>query len=507
MKLSEALSLKPQLSLPAGQFIPLVGALCVLYLGAVLLFLEGYWLGIAAAAGLAGVVALLLLRPAVCLLLVFAYLPFQALLTDIFARFSSLVAIGKDVLMALMVVSLVGHHLLRKRAWYINTTMYWLFGFILMASLAAATSPEPLHGFLGLRFLGLYPAIIVLAANALESEADIRRMLRLLAVVGAITVVYGILQYLTQFDVPYRISGGDVKLRMGRFDEMAIVSTFASRPMFGGWLVPLFLLFLHVNLQESGRVWRRLRLLLLGAILGCALLTYSRSTWLAFLVSTLVTVWLKDKMKAAFAVVMLLLALALFVATKSFLLPASVSDAATDSESFEERLSYWPMVFRHVVEHPLGLGLGMVGGPHLFEDAAQTDAYGNLQYDQFAMFDPQGGLGPDNKLMVTDNTFLKLMVQGGIPLLIPFLGMLISVIRMLSSMYRQARDPWVRSLLLWGAGSLAGMFSIFMFVDFLETGPAIALYWLMIGILCCLRKLSQEGRAEARRPGSQPLTV
>ena len=36
----------------------------------------------------------------------------------------------------------------------------------------------------------------------------------------------------------------------------------------------------------------------------------------------------------------------------------SGATAATDNESFLIRLSYWPMVARHVLVHPFGIGLG-----------------------------------------------------------------------------------------------------------------------------------------------------
>jgi hypothetical protein len=495
MRLSETWRLRSPFSLSAGQYFPLILAACALHLGLLLLVIEAQWKFIAVAFGAVALLSLFLLRPATCLLLVFAYLPFQSLINDVFARVTSLVAVGKDVLLVMVVASLVAHRFLRRQAWYINAPMYWLFLFALVATLSALLAPDPVRGVLALRFLTLYPGLILLAANALETEADLQRLLRLLAVVGAITVGYGILQYFTLFDVPYRTSGGDVTLRMGRFDDMAVVSTFASRPAFGGWLVALFLLFLNVRdlgPKLSGRVCRWA---LLGATLLCVLLTYSRTTWLALLIGVLVTFWLKDKLKAAFCAIALGLCLVLFYATQAFLAPASFTEAATSSESMAVRLSYWPLVLRHVVANPFGLGLGTVGGPHLFEAGAQADAYGNLQYDPSAAFDPQAELGPGNVLTVTDNTFLKLLVQGGLPLLVPFLGLLMMTLRLLTSTLRQTQLGQQRELVIWIAGSFAALLTIFMFVDFLESGPPIALYWLAIGILCCLRKLSDVRQA------------
>ncbi len=491
MRLSETWRLRSSFSLSAGLYLPLIVTACILHLGLVFLLIEDQWRLISVALGALGMLSFFILRPATGLMLIFAYLPFQSLINDVFARITPLVAVGKDLLFVMVIVALASQHFLRRQAWYINAPMYWLFLFALVGAFLVLLAPDRIRGVLALRSLALYPSLIILTANALETKADLQRLLRLVAMVGLITVGYGILQYFTLFDVPYRTSGGDVTLRMGRFDEMAIVSTFASRPAFGAWLVALFLLFLNVR-SLGLRLNGRYRWAVLGATLLCVLLTFSRTTWLALIIGLLVTLWSKDKMKASICAFALGLCLIFFYATKSFFFPASFTEAATSSESFSIRLSYWPMVLRHVVTQPFGLGLGTVGGPHLFEDQAQADAYGNLQYDQSAAFDPQAGLGPDNRLMVTDNTFLKLLVQGGLPLFVPFLGMLLMTWHLLASTLRQTPPGWQRELAIWIAGSFAALLTIFMFVDFLESAPAIATYWLAIGVLCCLRKFSLE---------------
>src|SRR5581483_6833847 len=123
------------------------------------------------ALGAVALLSLFLLRPATCLLLFFAYLPFQSLINDVFARVTSLVAVGKDVLLVMTGASLVAHHFLRRQSWYINAPMHWFFLFALVGALAALLAPDPIRGVLALRALTLYPGLILLAANALETEA------------------------------------------------------------------------------------------------------------------------------------------------------------------------------------------------------------------------------------------------------------------------------------------------------------------------------------------------
>jgi len=470
--------------------------------------INGYWLWLVGAVGVAGVLWLFMLKATTHLLLVFAFLPFQSLLNDIFAGRIPAIAVAKDGLMLVVLLAMAAHYLIRRRPWYVNNVITMLLIFAVIGAMCALSSPYLLRGILALRFLTLYPLIILLMANAMETREEVNRLLRLVAVAGVITVVYGIVQYATLFDVPYRTAGGDVTLRMGRFDEMGAVSTFASRPTFGGYLSPLFLLFLQDNLWKESKFKTWMRLPILGAIGVCVILTFSRSSWLALLVGTLVALYFRDKLKAVLAAAGLGVCGILFFVVQAVSPSSSLATAATDNESFFIRLSYWPMVARHVLVHPFGIGLGTVGGPHLFEAGAEADIYGNLRYDQNASFDPNAELGPDGVISVTDNSFLKLFIQGGFPLLIAFLCFVGAVIRLARDVLRstpggpeaedgpEGHDSWARDIAIWATASFASLLTIFMFVDFMESAPAISLYWMALGALCCAKKFTQAQPAE-----------
>jgi hypothetical protein len=389
------------------------------------LVVESYWLPLAAIAGLGALSTLLAIKPRDALQLVFAYLPFQSLLNDVFAGSIPAIAVCKDVLMVVVISSFLLRYF--RRSLYANGAIYLLVAFMLVSALYVPFSPDQLRAVLQLRCMTLYPFIIVLAANLLEMPQDLRRLLRVVAIVGTVTVVYGVAQYLTMFDVPYRNAGGSVMQRMGRFDEFGIVSTFASRPDFGGYLIPLFLLFFQVKLWPSKKAVWLFRCAMLAATAACLVLTYSRTSWLALLVGLFVAVYARDRVKAILWATAAVACLLIAYQARSFFLPPSLGEAATSSESFFIRLSYWPRVFRHVIANPMGMGLGTVGGAHLFESRAQTDSYGNLQYDPNTLFDPTGGVGAENILSVTDNNYLKFLIQGGFPLLAVFLLFVASV--------------------------------------------------------------------------------
>ncbi len=483
-------------------FIPLTVAAFVIPLFATLLAINGYWLWMAGTVGVIGVLWLFALRSTTHLMLIFAFLPFQSLLNDLFAGRIPMIAIAKDGLMVLVLLAFLSQQLVRRQSWYINSVVALLLAFTVIGTMCALASPYLMRGILALRFMTLYPLIILLVANTIETREELNRLLRVVAIVGLITVIYGILQYLTQFDVPYRTGGGDVKLRMGRFNEMGAVSTFASRPTFGGYLSPLFLLFLQDNLWRHSKFKPWLRWPILAAIAVATLMTFSRTSWLALLIGALVALYFRNKARAVLAVAGLALCGILISIVQVFTPSDSFAEAATDNESFLIRLSYWPMVARHVIVNPLGIGLGAVGGPHLFEDDAQADIYGNLRYDQNAAFDPEADLS-SGTLSVTDNTFLKLFVQGGFPLLIVFLCFVGAILSLARKVLKSATDPWVRDIAIWGTASFVTLLTIFMFVDFLESAPAISLHWLGVGALCCARKLSQQQMSEQLPPAQK----
>ncbi len=480
------LTIKTNLNAQAhGQiFLLIAGALLPLLVA--FLIIESYWLPLAAMLGLGGLAMLLALHPRHVLLLVFAYLPFQSLLNDVFAGGIPAIAVGKDVLMVILIASFLLRYV--RQGLYTNRVVTRLLLFMALGAVLVPFSPDPLRAVLQLRCMTLYPFLIVLVANLLETPEDLRRLLRIVAIIGVVTVIYGVAQYLTMFDVPYRNAGGSVMQRMGRFDEFGVVSTFASRPDFGGYLIPLFLLFFQVKLWSSKKAAWLFRGVMLVAILACLALTYSRTSWLAMGVGGFVAMYAHNRVRAILLATAGVACLLIAYQAKSFFLPPSLGEAATSSESFFIRLSYWPLVFRHVLEHPFGMGLGTVGGAHLFESKAQTDSYGNLQYDPNTLFDPTGGMSAENILSVTDNNYLKFSIQGGFPLLIVFLLFVASVLRLARAVLGTVRDPWLRDVSIWASASVASLLTIFMFVDFMESVPATSVYWLAAGALCFVRK-------------------
>ncbi len=134
---------------------------------------------------------------------------------------------------------------------------------------------------------------------------------------------------------------------------------------------------------------------------------------------------------------------------------------------------------------------GNVGGPHIFEDTAGQPT--DVDYNPSS-----------ETIQVTDNTYLKLFVQGGFPLLLVFLGLIATVLHLAYSVLKRVRDPWLRDVAIWAVASFAALLTIFTSVDYMEAAPSISVYWLAVGALCCVQRLIDEKRT---RNVAAPITV
>ncbi|MCI0627045.1 MAG: O-antigen ligase family protein [Acidobacteria bacterium] len=469
-------------------FLASTGALVVMLVSAYLIVGE-QWLILVLTTGVGAVLAL---RPSTTLLFVFAFLPFQSLISDVFAHQIPVVAVFKDILMIAVLCSFLIYQLATERRWHSNATIRLIMVFAAMCVIYSLAAPSWLRAILQLRPFTLYPFIVILVANGLNSREELRRVLYVVALVGMITVAYGLLQYHYLFDVPYRISRGEFSLtqRMSRFSETGIISTFATRPDFGGYLIPLFLLLLQVRLWRASS-FGLFRTVALGAVMLCLVLTYSRTSWMALLVGLSVILYLRGKLKATVYLLGLTACFFWFYETQLPQLSPALAEATTSGLSLQERFDFWPRAIRLAMTRPFGAGLGTVGGPHIFEPTAGE------AYD----FDPMaGGRSSDIVLSVTDNSFLKLFVQGGLPLLLVFLFLMGATFELARDACRSAADPWLRDVAIWSSASFASLLTIFMFVDFMESVPSISVYWLAIGALCCVKKLSSVRGESGLRP-------
>jgi hypothetical protein len=207
-----------------------------------------------------------------------------------------------------------------------------------------------------------------------------------------------------------------------------------------------------------------LKVLFLAGTLACLFWTYSRTSWIALLIGACAALLLRNKVKAAVGILVLGMLIGGFYTAPFTEASASTELATTDYTSGVERLELWKEAGQLFYSNPLGYGLGTVGG--------------NLAIESPSQFKPQ-----DNLLLVTDNAYLKLLMQGGIPLGAAFLVLFALIIRLILILPGVLHDPWLKDVAVWASTSFVALLVILLTVDYMEATTSIAIYWLAVGIL------------------------
>src|ERR1035437_858311 len=179
---------------------------------------------------------LLSYRPFFVLAFLFAYLPFQSLLTDVFSQQAGWVAICKDVAVVWALVVVFVRHVVGRPARYSGGIAPCFMVIASVAAIYVLVAPDLLRAILALRGVALYPAISITVMYCLQGPKDLRNLFRVVVLVGALTIIYGIFQNYYAFDQSFRSSWSDLSLRQFRFEFYGVTSTFPGRPDFGGYL-------------------------------------------------------------------------------------------------------------------------------------------------------------------------------------------------------------------------------------------------------------------------------
>jgi hypothetical protein len=359
-------------------------------------------------------------------------------------------------------------------------------GIACVAAIYIPIAPDFLRALLAFRGVVLYPAISLTVLYCLESPRDLRHLLRVVVCAGAVTTLYGILQHFFAFDQGLRGFLPFFSLRQMRFEVPGVMSTFPGRPDFGGYLVALTLLVWLVPLWKLSSVGRALKWLLLTGTLTCLFWTYSRTSWVALLVGVSVALLLRNKVRAMVGLLVLGVLIGWFYDTRIEQISEDAQQATTDYGSGLERLKLWQEASQLVYSNPLGYGLGTVGGALLTET-------------------PERDLKPqENLLLVTDNAFLKLLVQGGLPLAGAFLIFFGLIIRLILIILRTLHDPWRKDVAVWASASFASLLVILSTVDYMEATTSIAIYWLAVGVVAWQASLLHPGQPRPFQPSLRP---
>jgi putative inorganic carbon (hco3(-)) transporter len=247
--------------------------------------------------------------------------------------------------------------------------------------------------------------------------------------------------------------------------------------LFGGFLVLVVPMLMAVGLALR-RLWITIATAAATLICTVALAaTLSRSSWLGLVAATLVLAVVWPERRRYIAVFVGVLAVLVLVVGLAG--PIGARLAATDTGPFAmlaNRWSVWQSAVAMTVDHPL-FGIGV---------------------DNFQNFDPNyGNFGINH----AHNLFLNIAAERGIPALLVFGFLIVTLFRTLASSLRSAQSTMERALIAGFLATFAGYLVHSIFEVSYYDHKVLLLFWLLVGVAASTPRLLSDSAVDL------PLTV
>lgn len=317
-------------------------------------------------------------------------------------------------------------------------------------------------------FIAFYFAII----NTITTRDRLYGLLRLFVISGALVALYGVMQYV----FGWTTSNAWIDEEMFEDDTMRVFSTLANPNVLGEYLllvIPPAAVFFLKDKAKSLSKW--VYLAVTGLLFLCLILTQSRGCWLGFMVAAAIFVTFYEGRWWAF--------LPLLLCVLPFVIPqtvverlSSIGDMNDSSTSY--RVYIW-MGAIGILRHYLMGGIGM-------GEAAFNEVYPFFSYN--AIIAPH-----------SHNTFLQLLVEGGLPALAVFIAVIFVFLRTARRAYKRRQKKSLSSamILALGAGVCGFLFQSLFDYTFYNY-RVMAVFFMVIGIAVSFKYVSG-GRTESGR--------
>lgn len=317
-------------------------------------------------------------------------------------------------------------------------------------------------------FVMFYFAII----NTITTRAMLYGLLRLFVISGAIVALYGVMQYV----FGWTTTNAWIDETMFEDDTMRVFSTLANPNVLGEYLILVLPVAVAFFLKDKAKTLSKWVYLAVTALLFvCLILTQSRGCWLGFLVSVVIFITFYEGRWWAF--------IPLVLCILPFVIPQTVVERLAsignmDDSSTSYRVYIW-MGAIGMLRHYLIGGIGM-------GEAAFNEVYPFFSYN--AIIAPH-----------SHNTFLQLLVEGGIPALVSFLVVIFVVLRNAQRVYKLREKKSFNSTmtLALGAGVCAFLFQSLFDYTFYNY-RVMAVFFMIIGIIMCFRYVAGKNRVDGR---------
>ena len=336
-------------------------------------------------------------------------------------------------------------------------------------------------------FIGKFLKVVLLYFSFIEAfrnEKQIRIFLILFLASAFITVTSGLIQHYTGRDfLKGHLIGTENSVSSER-----ISSLFSTANALGAYLLPVFGLVIHFLYAAIARrkSWVLIAVctFFLVLLLPCLCWTYSRSSWIGYLIILFVMVWM-DYRKVFYAGILLLVFIFFFMPSLNnvrhlYLINDNNGSAQQESDesvfgkgvfSFLEqggsgRSAYWKKAISIIRSSPF-LGTGLNTYTRILKRDKNPNAW-----------------------WYAHNCYLQMAAETGLVGLACFLWMLFVLLWHGFNNCTQIKDPWLLAFLQGGLSGLCGFLVQSFFDNTFYTVQLGMLMWLIIGLIVAVTRLN-----------------
>lgn len=302
--------------------------------------------------------------------------------------------------------------------------------------------------------------------NTIKTREALYGLLRLFVISGALVALYGVMQYV----FGWTTTNAWIDEEMFEEETMRVYSTLANPNVLGEYLLlvlPPALVFFLKDKAKSLSKWVYLGIS--GVMLLCLILTQSRGCWLGFMATAAVFVTFWEG--RLWGLIPLVLCAMPFVLPQTIIdRLLSIGDMGDSSTSY--RVFIWMGAMGILRNYLIG-GIGMGEG-------AFSQVYPLFSYN--AIVAPH-----------SHNTFLQLLVEGGIPALATFIAVLVLVLKNGHKAYKCNEKKSADSLMVLGiCAGIIGFLVQSMFDYTFYNYRVMAVFFMVLAIVVCMRYITGE---------------
>lgn len=306
-------------------------------------------------------------------------------------------------------------------------------------------------------FIMFYFAVI----NTIKTRDQLYGLLRLFVISGALVALYGVMQYV----FGWTTSNAWIDENMFEEETMRVYSTLANPNVLGEYLLlvlPVSAVFFLKDKANTLSKW--VYLAVTGLVFLCLILTQSRGCWLGFMFTAAVFILFYEGRWWAF--VPLIICILPFVIPQTMIERfSSIGNMEDSSTSY--RVYIW-MGALGMMKHYFAGGIGM-------GEAAFNEVYPFFSYN--AIIAPH-----------SHNTFLQLLVEGGIPALGMFIAVIVVLFKSAQGIYKQRDKKSFNSAMVLGlSAGVCGFLLQSMFDYTFYNYRVMAVFFMVMGIIMSFR--------------------